>query len=219
MALIFRTNPVEVSNRLDQLGWTAMELLEVAETMAAARFSCTDNDPSSAPGWMSWKDGTRRLREIGTLKGLIKADIDQIPCVADMERKLKFSVSNTDDGTAIEGRIPQNQSKKGPGTGRAVNGNLDLLFDPDDVPVVPLSAMRPQPGMLVSWFLLVYVDGDDLRAELSCPVAIENGFFTAFSERIVLSGPGGGGGGGIRKHDDGPDEGDPMEYDIPVTRK
>src|SRR5262249_13461386 len=123
MAAVFRTNPVEVSNRLDQLGWTADELLEVAEAMVAARFSCTDNDPSSAPGWMSWKDGTRRLREIGTLKGLSKADVGQIPCVVDTDRKLKFSVSNTDDGTAIEDRVPQNQSKKGPGTEQAVDGN------------------------------------------------------------------------------------------------
>lgn len=219
MAAVFRTNPVEVSNRLEQLGWAAEELLEIAETMMAARFSCTDNDPASAPGWMSWKDGTRRMREIGTMKGLVKAEIGQIPCVVDPVRKLKFSVSNTDDGTAIEGRTPQNQSKKGPGTERAVDGNQDLLFDPRDVPVVALSALRPQPGVLVSWFLLVYVDGDDLRAELSCPVAIENGFFAEFSERIVLAAPGRSGDGGIRKRDDEPDDGGPTEYDIPVTRK
>jgi hypothetical protein len=127
MAMLFRTNPVEVSNRLEELGWTAEELLEVAEAMVAARFSCTDNDPASAPGWMSWKDGTRRMREIGTLKGLLKAEVGQIPCVVDTVRKLKFSVSNTDDGTAIEGRVPQNQSRKGPGTERAVARHAGVL--------------------------------------------------------------------------------------------
>src|SRR5580692_6573285 len=213
MPAAFRINSVEVSNRLEELGWTVEELLEVAETMVAARFSCTDNDPSSAPGWMSWKDGTRRIREIGSLKGLKKADIDQIPCVVDYKRKLKFSVSNADDGTAIEGRVPQNQSKKGPGTGRAVTGNQGSLFDPKDVPSIPLSQVKAQPGFLVSWFLLVYVDGDDLRAELSCPVEIEGGFFTDFSERIVLTGPGGG--GGVKKRGADPDDGDPMEFDIP----
>ena len=217
MPAVFRTNSVEVSNRLEELGWTAEELLEVSEAMVAARFSCTENDPSSAPGWMSWKDGTRRVREIGSLKGLTKADIDQIPCIVDTKRKLKFSVSNTDDGTAIEGRIPQNHSKKGPGTDRAVTGNQGSLFDPKDAPVVPLSKMKAQPGLLVSWFLLVYVDGDDFRAELSCPVEIEGGFFTDFSERIVLTGPNGG--GGVKKRSDEPDDGDPMEFDIPVTRK
>jgi hypothetical protein len=217
MPAVFRTNPVEVSNRLEELGWTAEELLEVAESMVAARFSCTENDPSSAPGWMSWKDGTRRMREIGSLKGLTKADIDQIPCIIDTKRKLKFSVSNTDDGTAIEGRTPQNHSKKGPGTDRAVTGNQGSLFDPKDAPVVPLSKMKAQPGLLVSWFLLVYVDGDDFRAELSCPVEIEGGFFTDFSERIVLTGPNGS--GGVKKRSDEPDDGNPMEFDIPVTRK
>jgi hypothetical protein len=77
--------------------------------------------------------------------------------------------------------------------------------------------MKAQPGLLVSWFLLVYVDGDDFRAELSCPVEIEGGFFTDFSERIVLTGPNGG--GGVKKRSDEPDDGDPMEFDIPVTRK
>ncbi len=42
MPAVFRTHSVEVSNRLEELGWTAEELLEVAESMVAARFSCTD---------------------------------------------------------------------------------------------------------------------------------------------------------------------------------
>lgn len=119
MAAIYVTNPVEVDNRLEALGWTRDELLEVVSAMVSARHSCTDNDPSSAPGWMAWKDGTRRLREIGRARGLQKAEFDQIPCTVDEKRKLRFSVCNTDDGTAIEKRLPQQRSKKGPGTERA----------------------------------------------------------------------------------------------------
>ncbi len=217
MTAIFRTNPIEVLNRLDELGWTRDELLEVVEAMVSARHSCTDNDPSSAPGWMSWKDGTRRLREIGRSKGFDKAEIDQIPCVVDLKRKLRFSVSNTDDGTAVEGRTPQNQSKKGVGTDRAVNDNQGTLFDAADMPRVPLSKIRPQPGILVSWFLLVYCVGDDIRAELSCPVEFDGGFFTDFSERIVLIGPNDDGGVKVRRDD--PRDGSGSDFDIPVSRK
>ena len=217
MPAIYLTNPIEVTNRLDKLGWTLEELLEVVSAMVSARHSCTDNDPSSAPGWMSWKDGTRRLREIGRAKGLHKAEFDQIPCVVDDKRKLRFSVSNTDDGTAIESHVPQNRSKKGPGTERAATENQGSLFDYMEVAekVVPISRAAPVPGIIVSWFLLVYCEGDEIRAELSCPTALESGFFTSFHERIVLIGPDDGSGGGVRRQlpDDGP------EFDIPVVRK
>ena len=184
--------------------------------MVAARYSCTDNDPSPAPGWMSWKDGTRRIREIGRAKGLYKDEFDQIPCVFDAERKLRFSVSNTDDGTAIEDRIPQNRSKKGPGTENAATWNKSLFDGIKEwaEKITPLSRSRPQPGIIVSWFLLVYCDGDEVRAELSCPIKVDGGFFTDFYERIVLIGPDDGSGGiGRRLPDEGP------EFDVPVSRK
>jgi hypothetical protein len=185
--------------------------------MVSARHSCTDNDPSSAPGWMAWKDGTRRLREIGRAKGLSKAEFDQIPCIVDEKRKLRFSVANTDDGTAIEKRIPQNRSKKGPGTERAATDNQGSLFDnlEDALNVIPLSRSNPVPGIIVSWFVLTYCEGDEVRAELSCPTAVEGGFFSNFYERIVLIGPSDDGPSGVRRKlpDDGP------EFDIPVIRK
>jgi hypothetical protein len=166
---------------------------------------------------MSRKEGSRRLREIGRAKGLQKAEIDQIPCVVDLKRKLRFSVSNTDDGTAIPfPRIPQNCSKKGPGTDRVVTDNQGSLFDYLDAPikVVPLSMARPQPGIIVSWFLCTYCAGDEIRAELSCPIGVQAGFFTDFMERIVLIGPEDAGASSRRVlPDDGP------EFDIPVKRK
>jgi hypothetical protein len=216
VAAIYLANPIDVDNRLEILGWARSELLEVVGAMVAARHSCTDNDPTAAPGWMSWKDGTRRIREIGRAKGLHKDEFAQIPCVFDSKRKLRFSVSNTDDGTALEDRIPQNRSKKGPGTEGAANGNK-YLFDGLDgwsEKITPLSRMRPQPGIIVSWFLLVYCEGDDVRAELSCPIEVDGGFFADFHERIVLIGPDDGSGGiGRRLPDEGP------EFDIPVSRK
>src|ERR1700730_8454964 len=175
MPAIYLNNPVEVDNRLDSLGWTRVELLEVVGAMVSARHSCTDNDPVNAPGWMAWKEGTRRLREIGRAKKLHKAEFDSIPCVIDPLRKLRFSVSNTDDGTAMEDRIPQNRSKKGPGTERAVSCNQTSIFDKfgDVFKVIPLSRAKPQPGIVISWFLCTYCEGDEVRAELSCPIGVE----------------------------------------------
>lgn len=209
-------NSIAVANRLDQLGWSLEQLLEVAGVMVAARNSCTENDPSSAPGWMSWKEGTRRLREIGRPMGLVKDDSDQLPSLIDHKRGLKFVVSNTDDMTGIEYGNPQNRSKKGPATERAVMANQGSIFDYIEAPqVVPLSRARRQPGMLISWYLCTYSEGDDIRAEFSCPVAVEGGFFRDFHERIILLGPDGPGKALIRR--DPPDS--DSEFDIPVSRK
>lgn len=215
MTIVVR-NQIEVANRLEQLGWSVEQLLEVAGAMIAARNSCTENDPSSAPGWMAWKDGTRRLREIGLPMGLVRDETDQIPWVLDPVRGIKFAVSNTDDGTGLADRTPQNRSKKGPATERAVSGNQGQLFD-DFAPsnVVPISRIGRQPGLIVAWYLCVYGEGDDVRAELSCPVASEAGYFTSFVERIFLIG-GEPSDGGVKRRGD---EDDGHEFEINVSRK
>ncbi|MBE2260148.1 MAG: hypothetical protein IAE88_14905 [Rhodobacteraceae bacterium] len=181
--------PVEVENRLEELGWTTTELLEVVHAMVAGRNSCTANDPISAPGWMAWKDGTRRTRELGTLKGWRRIDIDQVPWTLDVNSGRKFTVVNSNDAAGIRGRDPQNRSKKGTGTERTVFANADQLNlafperptdDSDDV-------LADRAFKSVSWYLFVYAEGDVIRAELSCPVGISSGFFTEFSERIFLN--------------------------------
>lgn len=214
--------PVDVPNRLEQLGWNVDDLLEVVGSMVAARNGCTENDPLSAPGWMAWKEGTRRMREVGRPKGLVKDDSDQVPSLLDAERNLRFLVSNTDDVTGIEHPYfqPQNRSKRGPATERAVAINNGSLFDYMDAPVVvPISRVHRGAGGFISWYLCVYHNGDEVRAELSCPVAVENGFFADFRERIILIGPDGPAGGSIRRFGPDDNESGGPEFDIPVVRK
>lgn len=181
--------PVEVSNRLEQLGWSHAELLEIVHAMVAGRNGCTANDPVSAPGWVAWKDGTRRTRELGAMKGWRRIDIDQVPWTLDVELGRKFTVVNSNDAAGIRGRDPQNRSKKGSGTERTVFANADQLYlgfpalptdDQDDV-------LADRAFGSVSWYLFVYAEGSIVRAELSCPVGISNGFFSEFSERIFLN--------------------------------
>ena len=132
------TKPIAVDNRLQQLGWELEQLLEVVNAMVAARAGCTDNDPASAPGWMSWKEGTRRMRELGRPMGLMKDDTDQVPSLMDIERKLRFLVSNTDDMTGLDNPFiqPQNRSKRGPAPERGVAKNQGYMFDNKDIPQV-----------------------------------------------------------------------------------
>lgn len=216
MPAVLRIDPVEVDHRLHDLGWTRDELIEVALTMVNARYSCTENDPVSAAGWMAWKEGTRRLREIGRQHGMVINNDDQVPWLIDESRKRRFSVANTDEGTANEFQIPQNRTRKGNATDKAIAENEGLLFlEAEITSLAPrISAISHHPEILVSWYLCVYCTPDGIAVELSCPTAMEGGFFLDFAERIFIA-----------KLDGDlvttlPDVDEPTEeFDVPVTKK
>lgn len=218
MSALFVLNPIEVDHRLADLGWTKEEMMEIIDAMVSARFSCTENNPPAAPGWMAWSEGTRRMRELGRTHGFENTDEDQIPWLSDVKRGRRFSVANTDDATGCEHRQPQNRSRKGAATDRVVAENEAMLFDAAELPEVmrPLTVARPHNGLIQSWYLCVYATGDSVTAELSCPVAIEGGYFEDFHERIVLIAPGDDG-PDVTKHSDDTIEEDP--FDIPVSKK
>ncbi|MCX7359016.1 MAG: hypothetical protein NT015_12855 [Alphaproteobacteria bacterium] len=214
-------DPIEIVNRLDEIGLTLDECLEIVGAMVAARNSCTENDPASAPGWMAWKEGSRRLREVSLPKGDFQRDnTGQIPSVIDVARGIKIAVCNTDDGTCVEERVPQNRTKKGPVTDRIAAENEQYLFPEAEIPKVsPLFKAKSAPSVITTYYLCVFHEGDDIRAELSCPVEVDAGFFSDFVERIFLITPDGGD-GDVPVRRDVPDEGDDGgEFDIPVSRK
>ena len=65
---------------------------------------------------------------------------------------------------------------------------------------------------------VVFNEGDVVRAEFSCPIVVENGYFGDFSERIILVGPNEWPPAPKRKNQE-PSGGDASEFDIPVRRK
>lgn len=216
-----RKDPVEVANRLDELLTSREMMLEVIEAVAAARAECTDNDPFGARGWRGWQMGTRRLRELHVGVGdWAKDDADQVPSIVSERAGVRIVVCNTDDGTSIETRRPQNSSKKGASTERAVDHNQMSLFDllPDsDASVVRFRKDdAPRIRGMLTYYLCVHAEGDERRAELSCPRSFEGGFFGEdFYERILILGGDAGPTDAVRRKSDDDDG----EFDIPVTRK
>lgn len=155
------------------------------------------------------------MREVGSLMGWERNDDDHISSIYDPERGIKLAVVNTDDATGIENRTPQNRSKKGAATDRAVSNNQgvfgDILEQANNV------IQLQKPGGVVYWYLCVYCEGDIVRAELSCPLACEAGYFKEFHERILLTGDTGGE-TGPRALKDIPSDTGP-HFEIKVTRK
>jgi hypothetical protein len=213
---------IEVGNRLADLGTSRELILEIADAVVAARTESTENDPAGTRGYRGWQMGTRRSRElhIGRDDDWTKDDTDQIASILNKARGLKIVVCNTDEGTCIEGAAPQNRSRKGAATERAVIKNqLSLLpfMDaphPDSKVVV---ALRPSSaGSVLTYYLCVYHEGTDVRVELSCAIETVDGYFEKFGERIFVLGGEAGDESVKRKK---PDEDGESDFDIPVTRK
>lgn len=208
--------PATATNRLAQLGWSMDELIEVVFAMVAARRGCTENDPSSAGGWMSWRAGVRRMNEIGVLKSLRKVEVDNVPWTVDETRKLRFTVANCDSAVGRVDVIPQNRNKRGAAAERTVDNNAHqyVLFADIAQGAVSEAADRLRAVSAVAWYLMVYCDGDDIRAEISCPVGIDGGYFSSFVERIFLSIPDGPIGPDFTESNVDPS----VEFDVPVVR-
>lgn len=212
---------IEADNKLNKLGTSRDLLLEVVDAVVSARSESTDFDPSGTRGWRGWQMGTRRNREVHCgIDGddWEKDETDQIASVVSKKRRIRLIVCNTDDGTCIEGRKPRNRSKKGAANERVVDEtqlSLRLVVEPEGT-VVPMRLPQDEAGF-VTYYLCVYHEGDDVRAELSCATQTSGGFFKDFRERIFIVGGEAGMPSPVERKK--PGGGDDSEFDIPVTRK
>jgi len=221
MRKLFDT-PIKITNRLGELMTSREQLLEVAEAMALARAECTDNDPFGSRGWRGYQMGSRRLREthVGvkvTVGEWVKDDQDQVPSILNKKAGARIVVCNTDAGTALKDKQPQNNSKKGSANERAIEANQFSFMEELDKSVTPIRAAEKNPS-IVTYYLCCFANGEEFRAELSCPVSYENGFFGDFVERIFLTG-GDTGTFEPTKRPKPDEDNDGTDYQIPVTRK
>jgi len=197
----------EVVPRLAQLGLRRDLLLEVVRAATGARRSATGFYPLSAGGLLSWIEGTGQLRRIFLPNGWDICRRDNIESIFHPEVGLKVVFQNAERaGDPL--RDPIATSKKGAGSARAVElGQYELWPKETAKEVVELSA--------TTWVLFVYADGDDVRAELSCPIAVNEEQFDGFHERIILVGKGGWDATEPLVDSDEP----PVEYEVMVSRK
>jgi hypothetical protein len=164
----WESSELTTTSLLHSLGWmTALEASTINPGLIAqfvlaavtARNSCTENDPSSAPGWMSWKEGSRRLREVFRPDGFIKSNDDGVPWLVDPKNGTRFCVANTDEASGVPGRGPQQRSKKGPATDRAVMRNSAPLFEFSGIEEPSLSkSLTRQPFTTQSWYLCIFAE-------------------------------------------------------------
>lgn len=187
MTCIVLSSPPEVRQRLRQLDLSYEECIEVVEAMVAAANGCTENDPPSARGWDSWRFGVRRWRDIKRPQGWEKDETENLSTIVHPDATFRIAVSNTDEETGLRSGRPKSRSTKGDGSRRAVDYNRQ--------PPLPLPEFQEEFNRQLRaaaaahahiWYLCVYNDGEDVRAELSKPARIEDGHFVGWHERIIL---------------------------------
>lgn len=197
----------QIVPRLAQLGLRRDLLLEVVEAAVGGRRNATAFHPLSAGGLLSWIQGTGQLRRVFLPHGWAACRRDNIESIFNPEAGIKVVFQNAERaGDRLAD--PLATSRKGAGSARAVElGQYELWPEVKAQQVAEITA--------TTWVLFVYAHGDDVRAELSCPIAINEEQFDGFHERILLVEKGGWGGAAPLVEDDEP----PAEYEVPVTRK
>lgn len=195
----------QVLSRLEQLGLTKHELIDVVRAAVGARRNTSAFHPVSAGGLQSWIAGTTHLRRVFVPQGWEASRRDNIESIFNRDTKIKVIFQNADRaGDPVADPIAS--SKKGAGSARAVeSGQYDLF------PMLRQHELDEEQAP--TWCLFVHVNGDDVCAELSCPRAIVDAQFDGFHERILL----------VQKNEwetpDLVDESPPMEFEVPVSRK
>lgn len=179
MALLALVDPVQVSNRLEQLGVSKDDLLQVVQAAVGARGNATPFHPKFTPGMFAYIEGTYRLRSELASKGWVPyVSRDNIESVFNEDTSIKIIYQNADlAGHPVAD--PISTSKKGVGSARVVAMGQGELFP-------ELSAELPAEMLAEVWYLFVQAEGLDVRAELSCPISIKDDRFQGFRERIVL---------------------------------
>jgi len=212
LATRFYIEPSDVDTRLAPFGVTRAQLWRVVAGVVAARADAVENDPATAEGLLAYIYGTRFLRSLFRTKGYLFYRQDNIEGVERPDRNLKIIYQSVDLATSWL-HDPQPLSAKGSGSDRVVDSALGSLFTPEQLASAETITLAPVNSGV--WYFCVSVDGDDVRAELSLPSAIENGAFGKFIERIFIVG-GGEWGDLVTKLQ--PDGG-PAEFQPVITRK
>lgn len=200
----------EVVPRLEQLGMTKADLLDVVRAAVGARRSVVPYHPLSAPGLLSWIAGTTQLRRTFDAKNWQICRRDGIESIYHPDLGIKVVFQNAERaGDPVSDPLAAN--RKGAASARAVELGQGELFPEHRVEKeqekAELNAM--------TWILFVQADDTTVRAELSCPIAISDEQYDGFHERILLV-QGGEWDDPVTLSDDGEP---PADYEVNVSRK
>ncbi|UUQ67286.1 hypothetical protein NLK61_11825 [Pseudomonas fuscovaginae UPB0736] len=173
---------------LEAIGVSETELNSVVLQCYRAFASVSPLHPKGYSGTSGWADGTQAIRATLLPKSWKPTNPNGQPRVVSPGGRYAITVSSGDVNTGNPNQTPQTRNAKGAQTSKSVafNSRQGDLFRSEASSTVELPS-RDDEQML--WILLYYVDlaGEEVRYELSCPVAIgDNGKVDGWSARIIM---------------------------------
>lgn len=199
--------PLSIAQRLADFGTTLDEWRHVVRVAVNARREILRVHPPGSDSSYAYIQGTGAIRQLLMPKGWEMEAINGVCATFDPQQGIRIIFQNA-DSACIEGRDPRSVNDKGAASERAVSSSCGFLF-----PYMEEEQRKRQNASV--WYLFVHANGDDVRAELSCPKAIIDGQFEDFHERIFLIQHGEWDGPSVLKSDISP----PGQYEVAVTRK
>lgn len=206
---------IEVDARLAEFGITREDALRIVRAVVVAHNDAVPFDPVTASGLFRYIYGTRAVRETfcAGARSWRVYRVKGIESAYDPASGRKIIYQSV-DVAAVEGRDPKAISEKGKAAAQEIADSTLYLFpemerewrDAED------DARRYQEA--AAWHFCVSINGDDVRAELSLPRAINDKNFAGFIERIFILREGEWGGDMILEDDEGP-----AEIDEPIVTK
>jgi hypothetical protein len=183
--------------------------VEIVKVAVAARARCTADNARSAPGYYAWDAATARMRQIFCREGWQRGDHNGIETIVNHDFEQTVAVMNTDAGTANHLRSPRNRTSKGPACERVIdlNGQVEMFKRRE------MGAPKERPYSF--WYLCIFDDGKQVRAELATPIEFSASYVIGFSERIFILEDGDWEKISIQPPADEPSQ----EYQIDVRRK
>ncbi len=181
MAAIIHTERRAADRRLAQyFNSTRAQWIEIVKAAVAARARCTDDSPKSAAGYFAWEAATTRSRQMFRREGWEKGGEEGIETIVHHELKKKIAVMNTDLGTGDKDRTPRNRTPKGPAQEKVIDINDQYeMFKRGEI-----GPVKEVPYSL--WYLCIFDDGGNVRAEISRPSEFSGSYIMGFAERIFI---------------------------------
>jgi hypothetical protein len=177
----------DAERRLHELGLVAAELHDALLNGYGYAASCTSHNPLTLPGTMAWGFSISALRDILVVRAWKVGRFNNFETVVHPTRSHAVAVTSGNARAGDRFAMPRTRYRKGEAMQLAVSGNtqMSLASLSDDPAFVPDEA---DPRRMHTWLLLHYYDRltETIRAELSLPDYMENGWITGWAERILL---------------------------------
>ena len=206
---------IEVDSRLAEFGITREEALRIVRAVVVAHNDAVGFDPLTAAGLFRYIYGTRAVRETFCTppRGWSVYRVRGIESAYDPTNGRKIIYQSV-DRAAVEGYEPKAISDKGKAAAQEIADSTGYLFPEMERErrAAEDDARRYQDA--AAWHFCVSIDGDDVRAELSLPRAVDDKNFAGFIERIFILEEGDWGGDMILEDDEGP-----AEIEEPIVTK